>query len=177
MAIYTKTGDAGMTSLVDGTRVSKAHPRVEAYGNVDELNSYLGLLRTKLGLKEAEDIRRIQINLMLGSAHLATETKIEKLKNFKPEEISFLECKIDEMTAQIPPMKAFIIPSGPESAALAQVARTICRRAERAAIGLEEKSEDILLVLRYLNRLSDYLFTLGRYQCFINNISEDFWLP
>lgn len=177
MAIYTKTGDNGTTSLVGGTRVSKAHPRVEAYGNVDELNSCLGWLRTKLPDRQAAEIRRIQVCLMLGSAHLASEGNIDKLKNFDESEIRFLEERIDFMTSKIPPMRSFVIPAGPESASLAHVARTVCRRSERAAIAIDDKNDEIMLVIKYLNRLSDYLFTLARYQCVINNISEDFWIP
>lgn len=174
MKIYTKTGDTGSTSLCGGTRVAKNHPRVEAYGDVDELISYLGVLRCDIPYAEAA-LRRIQECLMLGSAHLASDGK-RKLKNFDPEEIAILEGEIDRMTSEMPPQKAFVLPAAPRSASVCHIARTVCRRAERSSIGIEEKSDEILLTIKYLNRLSDYLFTLGRYECYKNNISEDFWL-
>lgn len=175
MKIYTKTGDAGTTSLCGGTRVSKNHPRVQAYGDVDELISYIGLLRCELP-EEEPLLRRIQECLMLGSAHLASDGR-RSLKNFDPAEIEFLEGKIDEMTSQIPPQKAFVLPAAPRTASLCHVIRTICRRSERSSIAIEEKSEEISLTIKYLNRLSDFFFTLARYQCYKSNISEDFWLP
>ena len=175
MKIYTKTGDAGSTSLCGGTRVPKNHPRVQAYGDVDELISYLGLLRCDMPEDDAV-LRRIQECLMLGSAHLSSDGR-RQLKNFDPSEIEFLEGEIDRMTAQMPPQTAFVLPAGPRAASLCHVARTVCRRSERASIAIEDKGEEILLTIRYLNRLSDYLFTLARYQCHKMNISEDFWLP
>lgn len=175
MKIYTKTGDAGTTSLCGGTRVAKNHPRVQAYGDVDELISYIGILRCDLPQEDAL-LRRIQECLMLGSAHLASDGR-RQLKNFDPAEIDFLEGKIDEMTAQMPPQTAFVLPAAPRTASLCHVIRTICRRSERSSIAIEEKSEEISLTIKYLNRLSDFFFTLARYQCFKSNISEDFWLP
>lgn len=175
MKIYTKTGDTGSTSLVGGNRVPKNHPRVMAYGDVDELISHIGLLRCEIPENDII-LRRIQESLMLGAAYLASDTDKKKLKIFSEEEISFLEREIDSMTEKMPQQKAFILPAAPRSASLCHIARTVCRRAERSSISLSDKSEGIFLVIRYLNRLSDYFFTLGRYQCFINNISEDFWL-
>lgn len=175
MKIYTKTGDSGTTSLCGGTRVAKNHPRVQAYGDVDELISYIGLLRCELPQDDAL-LRRIQECLMLGSAHLSSDGR-RKLKNFDPSEIDFLEEKIDQMTAQMPPQTAFVLPAAPRTASLCHVIRTICRRSERSSIGIEDKNEEISLTIKYLNRLSDFFFTFGRFQCFKNNISEDFWLP
>lgn len=174
MKIYTKTGDAGTTSLVGGNRVPKNHPRVMAYGDVDELISHIGLLRCEIPDSD-KTLRRIQETLMLGAAYLASDSDKKQLKTFSEEEIAFLEKEIDSMTEKLPAQKAFILPSAPRSAALCHIARTVCRRAERSSISLSDKSESIFLVIRYLNRLSDFLFTLGRYQNLVNNISEDFW--
>lgn len=175
MKIYTKTGDAGTTSLCGGTRVAKNHPRVEAYGDVDELISYIGLLRCELP-QDDELLRRIQECLMLGSAHLSSDGR-RQLKNFDPCEIDYLEGLIDDMTSQMPPQTAFVLPAAPRAASLCHVIRTVCRRAERSSISIEEKNDEISLTIKYLNRLSDFFFTLARYQCHKNNISEDFWLP
>ena len=175
MKIYTKTGDAGTTSLIGGTRVPKNHPRVMAYGDVDELISHIGLLRCEI---KAEDtvLRRIQENLMYVAAHLAADNTKKKLKGIELSEINFLEEEIDKMTSEMPPQKAFILPSAPRSAALCHIARTVCRRAERSSIAIEDKNEEVVASIKYLNRLSDFLFTLGRFQNFVSNISEDFWL-
>lgn len=175
MKIYTKTGDAGTTSLCGGSRVPKNHPRVQAYGDVDELISYIGLLRCELPEDEPL-LRRIQESLMLGSAHLSSDGR-RQLKNFDPAEIDLLEEKIDEMTSQMPPQTAFVLPAAPRAASLCHVIRTICRRSERSSIAIEDKSEEICLTIKYLNRLSDFFFTLARFQCYKSNISEDFWLP
>ena len=178
MKIYTKGGDKGKTSLVGGERVPKNHPRVQAYGDVDELISYLGLIRSDIRIEGgAETIRRIQQNLMLGSAHLASESKVDKLKHFDPEEITFLEKEIDRMTEMMPPQNAFILPAGPRLASECHVARTICRRAERSSLAIEDDCEQVARTRKYLNRLSDYLFCLGRFICFSENVPEDFWLP
>lgn len=178
MKIYTKGGDKGNTSLVGGQRVPKNHPRVEAYGNADELISYLGIIRSEAGNEELESvIRRIQQNLMLGSAHLACEGESSKLKSFDESEISFLESEIDKMTDQMPQQTAFVLPAGPRIASECHVARTICRRTERACIPLLDEGGEIPKVVRYMNRLSDYLFTLARYMCYVKNVKEDFWLP
>lgn len=172
MKIYTKTGDAGTTSLVDGTRVSKAHPRVMAYGDVDELISCLGLLRCEV--QTALPLRRIQIHLMNVSAHLANDGRSVKLKPLDEAETQFLEKEIDRMTAELPPQKAFVLPGQPRASSLAHVARTVCRRAERSAVLIEGKSEQDERAIRYINRLSDYLFTLARYFCAGH---DDYWLP
>lgn len=175
MKIYTKTGDGGSTSLVGGSRVSKAHPRVNAYGDVDELISYLGLLRCELDGNFP--IRNIQIDLMEISAHLACNSVESKLKPFDETNILLLEEWIDKMTEVIPSQKAFILPGAPRVSSECHVARTICRRAERSAISIEDKSEEDTKSIRYLNRLSDYLFTLARYLCFESKTEEDNWLP
>ena len=173
MKIYTKTGDAGTTSLVGGTRVSKAHPRVMTYGDLDELISLLGVLRCETA-EEDLPLRRIQIHLMNASAHLANDGRSTKLKPLDEGETAFLEEEIDRMTALLPPQTAFILPGAPHASSLAHVARTVCRRAERSAVLIEEKTDQDKAAIRYVNRLSDYLFTLARYLCAGH---DDYWLP
>ena len=173
MKIYTKTGDAGTTSLVGGTRVSKAHPRVMTYGDLDELISWLGLIRCETAGKELP-LRRIQIHLMNVSAHLANDGRSLKLKPLDEAETAFLEQEIDRMTAELPPQTAFVLPGEPRAASMAHIARTVCRRAERSVVGIEEKTDQDAIAIRYVNRLSDYLFTLARYLC---EGHDDYWLP
>ncbi len=176
MKIYTKKGDAGQTSLVGGARVSKASDRVCAYGDMDELISHIGILRCHC-TDEDDTLRRIQQVLMNGSAHVASEGDVAKLKPIDMEETAFLENEIDRMTAVMPAQTAFILPSRPLSASQCHVARCVCRRAERSCVALEDERVEIQKTLGYLNRLSDYLFTLGRYRCFKEGVEEDFWLP
>ncbi|MCI1719629.1 MAG: cob(I)yrinic acid a,c-diamide adenosyltransferase [Bacteroidales bacterium] len=192
MSIYTKTGDDGMTSLIGGGRVPKNHPRVEAYGNVDELISFIGLIvsntddpavRPGEGKHLKESLVRIQKNLMLVAAHFATpeEGTNKQFKSLDEAEVKFLETEIDAMAAINPAQTAFILPGAPKIAAECHIARTICRRCERTCIALtsktEQVSENVKAGARYLNRLADYLFTLGRYFCTITNTPEEFWLP
>ena len=181
MKIYTKTGDGGTTSLVGGTRVSKAHPRVEAYGNVDELISHLGVLRSEcIDIQKfdiANDLRRIQVHLMNVSAHLAADKEVAKLKPLDLAETDFLESEIDRMTALLPPQNTFLLPGAPRISSEAHVARTICRRCERSAVAIENRSEEDLKGSRYINRLSDYLFVLARYLCVVSGGEEDKWIP
>ncbi len=172
MKIYTKTGDAGTTSLVGGTRVSKAHPRVMAYGDLDELISWLGLIRCETD--KDLPLRRIQIHLMNVSAHLANDGRSLKLKPLDEAETDFLESEIDRLTALLPPLTAFVLPGEPRAASMAHIARTVCRRAERSAVQIEGKTEQDEAAIRYVNRLSDYLFTLARYLC---DGHDDYWLP
>lgn len=176
MAIYTKGGDNGSTSLAGGTRVPKNHPKVEAYGNVDELISHLGLIRALADDELAATIRRIQQNLMMGSAHFASDGKY-RLKAMDDSETEFLEKEIDRMTDAMPAMKAFVLPAGPALSSECHIARTVCRRAERSSIELASENEDCAKTVRYLNRLSDYLFTLARYISNTQGEGDDFWLP
>ena len=171
MKIYTKTGDTGETSLVGGKRVSKASLRVCAYGDMDELISYIGLLRCEMPESDAF-LRKVQAVLMTGSAHIASDVENPRLTPFPYEEIRMLEDEIDRLSAVMPPMKSFILPYGPVSAAHCHIARCICRR---SCVAIEDHRPDVQDVIRYLNRLSDLLFTLGRYQCLAHNIAEDFW--
>lgn len=175
MKIYTKTGDTGETSLVGGRRVSKASMRVCAYGDMDELVSYIGLLRCEIPGYDAF-LRRVQAVLMTGSAHIASEMENPRLTPFPYTEIEVLEKEIDRLSAHMPPMTSFILPSAPVSAAHCHIARCVCRRSERSCVALDDRRPEVMDVIRYLNRLSDLLFTLGRYQCHANNISEDFWI-
>ena len=175
MKIYTKTGDEGTTSLVGGERVSKASLRVNAYGDVDELISHLGVLRSETD--EDLPLKRIQCDLMKISAHFASGKDIPALKKTGKEDIAFLEEQIDSLTAKLPPMNFFVLPAGPRASADCHVARTVCRRAERSAIAMDSKTEQDSLGIRYLNRLSDYLFTLARYLCIASGAEEDRWIP
>ncbi|MDR0294681.1 MAG: cob(I)yrinic acid a,c-diamide adenosyltransferase [Prevotellaceae bacterium] len=164
MKIYTKTGDKGYTSLAGGMRVSKADPRVEAYGTVDELISHLGLLRAlNNNSSQNEEIQQIQQCLMHISALLAADEKTTKiLQKIQSLDIQQLEHKIDTIEKGLPPLRAFIIPSPPAVSAQCHVARTVCRRAERAVIVASEQFAIDEYIVPYLNRLSDYLFVLSR---------------
>lgn len=181
MNIYTKTGDKGTTSLVGGKRVPKNHPRVEAYGDVDELISFIGIVISDAqSAYEQDTLRKIQENLMLVSAHFASDGSAKKMKDISESDIGFLEKEIDRMTTEMPPQKAFILPGAPRVASECHVARTICRRAERHALsiaGQDAESGQLETGIKYLNRLSDYLFALGRYFCSKNGVNETFWLP
>ena len=180
MKIYTKTGDKGKTSLLGGTRVSKSHERINAYGTIDELNSFLGLVSDlDQSADRANFIRNIQFRLFTIGSSLAAET--DKAKAFKPDleenDIEALEKAIDEMNKSLPEMKNFIIPGGHQLVSSTHIARTVCRRAERLITKLSETEdiEDIIII--YLNRLSDYLFVLARKQGFDLNVEELPWKP
>ena len=175
MKIYTKTGDAGETSLVGGKRVSKGSLRVCAYGDMDELISYIGLLRCEIPEHDAF-LRKVQTVLMTGSAHIASETENPRLTPFPYEEIRTLEEEIDRLSQQMPPMKSFILPAGPVAAAHCHIARCVCRRSERRAISLSEQYPVNEFVLRYLNRLSDYFYVLARKISMEFNIKEILWV-
>lgn len=185
MKVYTKTGDKGTTSLVGGQRVPKNHPRVEAYGDTDELISFLGIVLSDLSTPhEKQMMLQIQRNLMLISSHFASDGSYKNLPEIKEADIALLESEIDNMIAQLPEQKAFILPGAPRVASECHVARTICRRAERHALAIGTGGEantnvsaSVELGLRYLNRLSDYLFVLGRFQCLQHNTPEEFWIP
>lgn len=163
--IYTKGGDLGETSLLNGTRVSKSHDQVEAYGTMDELNSFIGILRDHLTLEHYREVLlRVQENLFTAEALVAADPdkKAEGLPELHEEEILLLEKEIDIMTAELPPLKSFILPGGDPHVSRCHVARTVCRRAERAVIRLHRNSSVSPVIIRYLNRLSDYLFVLAR---------------
>lgn len=165
MKIYTKGGDKGKTSLLGGTRVSKAHLRIDAYGNVDELNSWIGVLRdhqenTSRNLLFIE----IQDRLFTLGSNLAKEPGESRIAipNIAESDVERLEKVIDEMNSSLPPMKNFVLPGGHPLVSFAHVARTVCRRAERGVVALQEHEEVNELIIMYLNRLSDYLFMLSR---------------
>lgn len=180
MKIYTKTGDKGSTSLLGGTRVSKNHERINAYGTIDELNSFLGMVcDLEHDEKRALFLRNIQSRLFTVGSSLAAET--ERAKDFKPdleeEDINALENAIDKMNESLPSMTNFILPGGHQLVSATHIARTVCRRAERLIITLSGHEEVEEIIVRYLNRLSDYLFVLARMQGHELKIEEIPWRP
>lgn len=180
MKIYTKTGDDGTTSLFSGGRVSKTHLRVEAYGTVDELNSVLGVVRAAKPHPQTDAwLLEIQRHLFHLGADLATplDSKSDWVARMDAGKIAWLEKTIDQMTAQLPPLTHFILPGGSPAAAQLHIARTVCRRAERITTALQEREALGDHVLRYLNRLSDFFFTLARWENMQAGISEDQWSP
>jgi len=168
--IYTRTGDKGMTSLVGGKRVSKASPRVNSYGEIDELNSFIGLLMSESIEKEDRDfLRTVQHRLFSIGSYLATDPNTTEFKmesQVSPESVERIEKEIDRIDAEIPKMIGFVLPSGCKSAALAHVCRSICRRAERHIYAMPDVEKVETPVLVFINRLSDYLFNLARKENF-----------
>jgi len=165
MKIYTKTGDSGTTALIGGTRLSKAHIRIDAYGTVDELNAYIGLLRDQpVNAARRDLLKEIQDRLFTVGSHLASEPDQtrKKLPDLHSTDILLLENEMDAMDAKLPVLRALVLPGGHESVSFGHVARTVCRRAERAVVLLNEHEPMDEIVIRYLNRLSDYLFMLCR---------------
>ena len=187
MKIYTKTGDKGKTSLFGGTRVPKYDLRIEAYGTVDELNSYIGLIGDqKIDAHTLKILRKIQHELFTLGSMLATphEKKIlksgkERLNIPKIDDsiIEDLEKEMDKMNETIPPMTHFVLPGGHTTVSYCHIARCICRRAERVSTQLSDQSTIEPQILVYLNRLSDYLFVLARKLTFDNNVQEIKWIP
>lgn len=187
MKIYTKTGDQGTTSLFGGTRVPKHHIRIESYGTVDELNSYLGLLRDQgLDGHNEDMILKIQERLFTIGSTLATEPQKAVLKNGKERlninkvsevDIELLEQEMDRMNEELPPLTHFILPGGHQTVSFCHVARGTCRRAERLATALYDNEPFDPNVLIYLNRLSDYLFVLARKLSKDLEAKEIQWVP
>jgi cob(I)alamin adenosyltransferase len=178
MKIYTKTGDSGETSLFSGGRVPKAHLRVEAYGTVDELNSHLGVVRALNPSPASNDmLESIQNQLFQIGADLATplDAKADWIVRMDGAPITWLEERIDALTADLPELKNFILPGGTVVAAQLHVARTVCRRAERLAVALAQTEQIGDYVIVYLNRLSDFLFTLARWENLQAGIAEEKW--
>ncbi len=166
LKVYTRTGDKGGTSLFGGTKVEKDHIRIEAYGNVDELNSFIGLLRDQDGIGDeiADQLFEIQKKLFSIGTILATE-KVPKgfsLPTVERSDTKKLEDYIDKFTEQLPELKNFILPGGHQVVSLCHVCRTVCRRTERGIVKLGQENEIDENLLAYLNRLSDYFFVLGR---------------
>jgi cob(I)alamin adenosyltransferase len=179
--IYTKIGDKGTTSLIGGTKVSKSDLRIEAYGTVDELNSYVGLCNDLLTDERSKKIlREIQDRLFTIGSSLACDPEKEpkmKIPDLKEEDVVLLEREIDKMNEVLPQMKSFILPGGHTTVSHIHVARCICRRAERCCVRLNEQVAEDLFVLKYLNRLSDYLFVLARYASHSLKAEEIQWKP
>jgi cob(I)alamin adenosyltransferase len=188
--IYTKTGDLGKTSLIGGTKVPKSHIRIESYGTVDELNSYIGLLNDYMtqsikfspaNLQPQVTLKEIQDRLFTVGSSLAVDPEKEpkmKLPDLKEEDVELLEQEIDKMNEELKPMKSFILPGGHVAVSTAHIARCVCRRAERHCVSMSEQELFIdPLVIKYLNRLSDYLFVLARYIAHLTGVGEIEWKP
>ena len=178
--IYTKTGDLGKTSLIGGTRVPKSHLRIESYGTIDELNSFIGFLFDQLTDETSKKIlREIQDRLFTIGSSLACDPEKEpkmKLPDLREEDIKLLETSIDEMNNALKPMKSFILPGGSMAVSSAHIARCVCRRAERICVNMLEHEMFVdPLVVKYLNRLSDHLFVLARYIAHLTGVSEIEW--
>jgi cob(I)alamin adenosyltransferase len=193
--IYTKTGDKGATSLIGGTKVPKSHLRIESYGTVDELNSFVGLLGDHFqllaftappdinaGLTEAHhQLREIQDRLFtIGSSLACDPEKGSRMSipDLKDQDTAILERQIDAMEEQLPQMKAFVLPGGHIAVSTAHIARCVCRRAERSCVRMQEEQLFVdPLIIRYLNRLSDYFFVLSRYAAHLLQAPEIPWKP
>ena len=183
MKIYTKTGDQGLTSLIGGTRVPKSSLRIDCYGTVDELNSYIGLLRDQeVNAPRRDLLKDIQDRLFTIGSHLATDPDpahevTRRLPDLHAEDVAQLETAMDAMNEVLPPLHAFILPGGHAAVSFGHVARCVCRRAERLAVQLREESPVEDLVVMYLNRLSDYLFVLSRAMAHDLGAAEVTWKP
>lgn len=195
--IYTKTGDKGTTSLIGGTKVPKSHLRIESYGTVDELNSFIGLLRDQLALVEVAipewdetapvfgALRRylleIQDRLFTIGSSLACDPEKEpglRIPDLREEDITALEKSIDQMDSVLPPMKSFVLPGGHPAVSTTHIVRCVCRRAERCCVRMQEEGLFVEpAVIRYLNRLSDYFFELARYTAHLVKAEEIPWKP
>jgi len=182
LKIYTKTGDLGTTSLIGGTKVSKSNMRIETYGTIDELNSYIGLVNDNCSDDHSKNIlKEIQDRLFtIGSSLACDPDKEQKMKipDLKETDVELLEKEMDKMNESLPEMKFFILPGGHVAVSTAHVARCICRRAERWCVNMQEHKLFVEpLIIKYLNRLSDYLFVLARYIGHLLKISENTWKP
>lgn len=173
--IYTRKGDGGFTSLVGGKKVSKSSLRIDSYGTVDELNSFLALLLEEIDSQEDRDfLLKIQSDLFTLGSYLASEPGFMSCA-INDEMIEEIEDEIDKAAQIVPPLRKFILPGGCKGNSLANICRTVCRRAERCIYKLKEEEEIDEFVLKYINRLSDYFFILARKQNFLNNIEEIIW--
>lgn len=174
--IYTKTGDTGKTSLFGGKRVLKDDERIEAYGTIDELNSFVGLLRDSVERQEIiGQLAKIQNKLFDLGSYLATPEKKKEDSGVTADNILWMEACIDEMDSELPPLKNFILPGGHPHVSYAHLCRTVCRRAERKVVSLDKSSEIDPLVIQYLNRLSDYFFILARSIALQYGVAEIKW--
>jgi len=182
LKIYTKTGDKGNTSLIGGTKVPKSHIRIESYGTVDELNSWVGVVMDHIEDNiTKQTLREIQDRLFTIGSSLACDPEKEpklKIPDLLESDVTFLENEIDRMNEVLEPMKAFILPGGAPSVSFAHVARCVCRRAERLCVGMQQEEMEVeTLVIKYLNRLSDYLFVVARYAAHLKQADEIKWQP
>lgn len=181
MKIYTKTGDKGETSLFSGTRLPKYDVRIEAYGTCDELNSFLGMLRDTTGfpVEKLSLVLHIQDRIFTLGSHLANDGARSgvKLPSIKEEDITALENEMDSMDTELEPMTHFVLPGGHHLVSVAHVCRTVCRRAERRVVELAASQHVEEMHIRYLNRLSDYLFVLSRWLTVKTGSSESPWIP
>lgn len=180
--IYTKTGDAGNTSLIGGTKVPKSHLRIESYGTVDELNSFIGLVHDHFNDDHSRSVlKEIQDRLFtIGSSLACDPDKEPKLRipDLKDEDISLLEKEIDKMNEALPAMRSFVLPVGHVTVSTTHIARCVCRRAERCCVNMQQHQMDVdPIVLKYLNRLSDYLFVLARFAGHRLQVPEHPWRP
>lgn len=176
--VYTKTGDSGETSLASGRRVRKDHPRLEAYGTVDELNAFLGLVQS--GLQDSDEkkrIGRIQNRIFVITSNLAVDDQAiaEKLPKITEDDIKELEDAMDVILDGLPPLRNFVLPGGNFQVAVCHIARTVCRRAERIMIRLTKEIDIDPLAIKYINRLSDYLFVLARKSAYDAGVGEILW--
>ena len=180
--IYTKTGDKGKTSLIGGTKVPKSHIRIESYGTVDELNSFIGLVSDQLADAHSKKVlNEIQDRLFTIGSSLACDPDKEplmKIPDLKETDVVMLEKEIDSMNKILPPMKHFILRVGHIAVSTTHIARCVCRRAERICVNMQENKIFVdPLVIKYLNRLSDYLFMLSRYAAHLLHVAEVQWKP
>lgn len=182
MKIYTKTGDKGSTSLIGGTKVPKSHLRIEAYGTIDELNSYIGFCRDQINDEISKNILlEVQDRLFtIGSSLACDPIKEPKMRipDLKDRDVQLLEKEIDRLNDALPAMKSFILPGGHPIVSQVHITRCVCRRAERCCVRLELESLEVEpIILQYLNRLSDYLFMLARYTGQLLDVPEIPWKP
>ncbi|MCX2743386.1 cob(I)yrinic acid a,c-diamide adenosyltransferase [Mangrovivirga sp. M17] len=180
MKVYTKTGDDGTTGILGGTRLPKSHIRIEAYGTVDELLSWIGMVRDqKVNEKRNDFLIRIQDRLFTLGSYLASDPEKSKvaIPKINEQDIKDLEAEMDTMDENLPPLKNFVLPGGNQSVSYVHIARTVCRRAERAVVLLNEHQALDKKVIHYLNRLSDYLFVLSRMNSKELNATETPWVP
>jgi cob(I)alamin adenosyltransferase len=180
MKIYTRTGDKGSTSLIGGTRVPKYHLRIEAYGTVDELNSYIGLIRCQeIDAHTAQMLKEIQDRLFTIGSSLAADPERSRMKipDLHAEDVILLETEMDQMNLLLPQLTHFVLPGGNTIVSFCHVARCICRRAERITVHLASESHVDEKMTIYLNRLSDYLFVLARKLNFDAKTEENIWIP
>ncbi|NNV57865.1 cob(I)yrinic acid a,c-diamide adenosyltransferase [Limnovirga soli] len=180
--IYTKTGDTGKTSLIGGTKVHKNHIRIETYGTVDELNSYIGLVSDYLtNVHSKQMLKEIQDRLFTIGSSLACDPDKEplmKIPDLKEADVVLLENEMDAMNEVLPTMKFFVLPGGHQAISTAHIARCVCRRAERLCVNIQQHDLFVEpLVIKYLNRLSDYLFVLSRYIAHLLEVPEIPWKP